>query len=89
MSVGAIIMVGHECTTSVVTVDSLALFPNHTSDSGSDGRGKLASGTSVRSNLVESGKWFDRVGIQVAGYPVWPETLSRWAGPDPCLCIRT
>ena len=46
-------MVGHECTTSVVTVDSLALFPNHTSDSGSDGRGKLASGTSVRGNLVE------------------------------------
>ena len=54
MSVSAIIVISNERTTSVVTVNSLALLAYNTSDSGSDSRGKLTSGTSVRSNLVES-----------------------------------
>ena len=54
MTISAVIMISNKRTSSVVTVNSLALFSNHTSDGGSDSRGKLASGTSVRSNLVES-----------------------------------
>ena len=41
-------------TSSIITVNSLALFAYNTSDGRSNSRGKLASGTSVRSNLVES-----------------------------------
>ena len=53
MSIGASVVISNKRTTSVVTIDSLALFAYNTSDSGSDSRGQLASGTSVRSNLVE------------------------------------
>ena len=53
MSIGASVVISNKRTASVVTVDSLALFAYDTSDSGNDGGGKLASGTSLRSKLVE------------------------------------
>ena len=53
MSIGASVVISNKRTASVVTVDSLALFAYDTSDSGNDGGGKLASGTSSRSKLVE------------------------------------
>ena len=54
MSIGASVVISNKRIASVVTVDSLALFAYNTSDGRSNSRGKLASGTSVRSNLVES-----------------------------------
>ena len=53
MSIGASVVIGDKRTASVVTVDNLALFAYDTSDSGNDGEGKLASGASLRSKLVE------------------------------------
>ena len=53
MSNPSVIVISDECTSSVVTIDRLTLFPNNTSDGRSDSREQLASGTSVRSNLVK------------------------------------
>ena len=53
MSNPSVIVISDECTSSVVTIDRLTLFPNNTSNGGSDSREQLASGTSERSNLVK------------------------------------
>lgn len=54
MSVGAVVVIRDKGTSGIVTVNGLALFTYDTSDGGSESGGKLASGTGVSSDLVES-----------------------------------
>ena len=81
MTISAVIMISNKRTTSVVTVNSLALFAYDTSDSGNDGGGKLASGTSSRSKLVERVfvDTFDDIDFTLTG-PVL--TLGPECGPN-------
>ena len=76
-------MVGHERTSSVVNVDSLVLLAYNTSDSESDSRGKLTSGASMRSSLVERAfaDTFDNVDFTVVRLVVARDPVCQASHP--------